>query len=255
MEFKTALLKEDTSAAGEFVGYASTWTRTPDSYGDVVAKGAFADTLKAWEAKGQPIPALWGHRMDDPEYFLGAVKEAEEDDHGLRVRVALDLGNPKAAHVHRLLKSGAVAQMSFAFDILEDATVQVEDGVKARELRKVHLYEVSVVPIGANQDTSIETVKAASPEPVLTAAQWQRLAGKAAVSEALSDEEIAALKAIAGEWIASQTDDPQEGEGDSNTEQAEAGQEASKAARAEAVARLNQQIDALTGGQKGAGAE
>ena len=236
MEFKTALLKEDSSAAGEFVGYASTWTRTPDSYGDVVAKGAFAETLKAWEAKGRPIPALWGHRMDEPECFLGAVTEAEEDDHGLRVRVALDLDNPKAAHVHRLLKAGLVAQMSFAFDILEDGTVQVEDGVKARELRKVRLYEVSVVPIGANRDTSIEDVKSDS-------------------GDDFTSEQIKVLKAIADEWIADHADDdPQEGEGDSNVDAGKAAQECGKSARAEAVARLNQQINALKWGQEGAGA-
>ena len=27
-------------------GYASTWTKTPDSYGDIVIKGAFTETLK-----------------------------------------------------------------------------------------------------------------------------------------------------------------------------------------------------------------
>lgn len=235
MEFKTVTLKEDTDSAGEFVGYASTWTRTPDSYGDVVAKGAFSETLSQWEEKGLPIPALWGHRMDDPDYFLGHVKEAVEDDHGLRVRVALDFGNPKAAQVHRLLKSKAVAQMSFAFDVLQDATVQVEDGVKARELRKVNLYEVSVVPIGANQDTSIEHVKSDTDSD----------------SEFTSDQ-IQALKALADEWIHEhEDDDPPEGEGDSNAGDAEATQEGGKAARVEAVARINHEIDALTG-QKGA---
>ena len=236
MEFKTATLTEDASAVGEFVGYASTWTRTPDSYGDVVAKGAFADTLKAWESKGTPIPCLWGHRMDEPECFLGAVIEAEEDDHGLRVRVALDLDNPKASRVYQLLKSRLVAQMSFAFDIREDRTVEVDDGVKARELVRVDLYEVSVVPIGANQDTSIEDVKSNS-------------------GDDFTSEQIKALKAIADEWIADHAnDDPQEGEGDSNADAGKAAQECGKSARAEAVARLNQQINALTGGQEGAGA-
>lgn len=47
MEFKTTgtlSRKTDGDHAG-FVGYASTWTRDPDSYGDVVAKGAFTRTL------------------------------------------------------------------------------------------------------------------------------------------------------------------------------------------------------------------
>lgn len=235
MEFKTVVFKEDATQKGEFVGYASTWTRNPDSYGDVVAKGAFANTLKDWAEKGASIPALWGHRMDDPSMFIGAVKEAKEDDHGLRVRVALYLDNPIAAQVYRLLKSKAVAQMSFAFDILEDRTVKLDDGTKVRELVEVRLYEVSVVPVGANQDTSIEDVKSGDSD-----------------KSPFTGEQLKALKALADEWIAGHTDDdPQEGEGGSNDSGAETGQEAGKASRAEAVARINDQINALIG-QEGA---
>ena len=164
MEFKTTgTLSRKTDGDGDhagFVGYASTWTRDPDSYGDVVAKGAFTRTLKEWGEKGLPIPVLWGHRLDDPKYFIGAVKTAKEDDHGLKVDVDLDADSPTAEHVRRLLKSGAVAQMSFAFDVRDSGDIELDDGRKARELRDLRLYEVSVVPIGANQDTSIETVKA-----------------------------------------------------------------------------------------------
>ena len=45
--FKTRDDDEDLKD-GEFIAYPSTFTRTPDSYGDIVAKGAFADTIKAW---------------------------------------------------------------------------------------------------------------------------------------------------------------------------------------------------------------
>ena len=38
--FKTG--PEEGLKDGEFIAYASTFTREPDSYGDVVAKGAFA---------------------------------------------------------------------------------------------------------------------------------------------------------------------------------------------------------------------
>jgi hypothetical protein len=55
--------------------------------------------------------------------------------------------------------------MSFAYDVLEGGEAQREkaDGEKETvyELRKLKLYEVSVVPIGANQETSILAVKAA----------------------------------------------------------------------------------------------
>ena len=226
VEFKTVAVKAGESA-GEFVGYASTWTRTPDSYGDVVARGAFAATLADWEARGLPIPVLWGHRMDDPAMFIGTVLEAVEDDHGLKVTGLLDLDNPTGAQVHRLLRTGAVAQMSFAFDIVEDATVTLDDGTKARELRAVNLFEVSIVPVGANSDTSIEDVKT-HVETLLTAEQWE-------VLREMADTALASRRETA----------PEEGEGEGNSGVVEAGQEPGKAARLEAVARLNEQVNAL----------
>ncbi|MBT1177587.1 HK97 family phage prohead protease [Bifidobacterium callimiconis] len=150
----------DALAEGEFVAYASTWTRTPDSYGDVVAKGAFSQSLKAWEKSGDPIPLLYDHNDSDPDYNIGYVKSAIEDDHGLRIVGSLDIeDNDKARQVYRLLKARRIRQMSFAYSVEEQAPVKAKDGATANELRRVNLYEVSVVPMGANQDTSIENVK------------------------------------------------------------------------------------------------
>ena len=64
-------------------GYASTFDREPDSYGDIVAKGAFAETLKQWGEREAHIPFLYGHRLDDPKYNIGWC-EAEEDERGLK---------------------------------------------------------------------------------------------------------------------------------------------------------------------------
>lgn len=145
---------------GQFEAYASTFTREPDSYGDVVAKGAFDATLKEWGESGNILPVLWGHNMTDPDYNIGGAVEVSEDDHGLRVKGQLDLDNPKAAQVYRLIKGKRVGQMSFAFDVLDEGTV-TENGQKFNELRALKLYEVSIVPIGANQDTEILAVKSA----------------------------------------------------------------------------------------------
>lgn len=145
---------------GEFEAYASVFGNV-DSYGDVVMPGAFADSLKEWGDGPATLPVLWGHNMSDPDYNIGAVLEAVEDEHGLKVRAALDLDAPKAAQVYRLLKAGRVSQMSFAFDVLDGAWAE-RDGVEVYELRKMKLYEVSVVPIGANQETEVLAVKAAA---------------------------------------------------------------------------------------------
>jgi len=147
---------------GEFIAYASTNIREPDSYGDVVAPGAFTDTLKAWAESGNVLPVLYGHRFDDPDYNIGGVLSAEEDEHGLKVHGKLDLDNPKAAQVHRLLTGRRIGEMSFAYDTIEEGQVTLEDGRKANELRKLDLFEVSVVPVGANRDTEVLAVKTAA---------------------------------------------------------------------------------------------
>jgi HK97 family phage prohead protease len=158
---------DDGLEEGEAWVYASTWTRTPDAYGDVVAKGAFTDTIREWKDSGNELPILFGHNMSDPDYFIGGGKEMLEDDHGFLVKIAFDLTpGSKAEKVYRLVKGRRITQLSFAYDVLEDGTVEVPKAGKpdttqtARELRKLKLYEVSVVPIGANQDTEVLAVKA-----------------------------------------------------------------------------------------------
>ncbi|UGL61817.1 capsid maturation protease [Microbacterium phage Franklin22] len=147
-------------AEGEFLAYASTWTREPDSYGDVVAKGAFADSIEEWDKSDSVLPILFGHDLVDPFSNLGYAKSMVEDDHGLLVHAVLDLENPKAKQVYRMLKGRRINQMSFAFDVLEDGIVDLGDEKTARELRKMKLHEVSVVPFGANSDTEVLAVKA-----------------------------------------------------------------------------------------------
>ena len=159
---------DDELEEGEFIGYASVFGNK-DSYGDVVFPGAFTEDLDAWAKSGNVIPVLFGHRMDDPDYNLGGLKAAEEDEKGLRVHGVLDLQNPKAAQTYRLLKGRRISQMSFAYDILEagwekgDLGLRDKDGNVVEEeyyaLRKMHVHEVSLVPIGANQETEIVGVK------------------------------------------------------------------------------------------------
>lgn len=150
---------DDGLQEGQFVAYASVFGNV-DSYGDVVVKGAFADDLAQWKASGYPIPLLFGHNMYDPDFNLGSA-DAVEDDHGLLVTGTLDLENPKSAQTYRLIKGKRINQMSFAYDVIESGQV-TKDGETVTELRKLKLYEVSVVPVGANQETEILAVKAAA---------------------------------------------------------------------------------------------
>lgn len=145
---------------GQFIVYPSTFTREPDAYGDVVAKGAFLDDIKAWEESGNVLPGLFGHRMDDPDFYVAWAIEQGEDEHGWWVKGEFDMDSPKGPHVYRLVKGRRLNQLSFAFDVLDEGRVETETGDAVNELRKLRVYEFSFVPIGANQDTSVLAVKA-----------------------------------------------------------------------------------------------
>lgn len=151
---------EDGLEEGEFIVYPSTFIKEPDSYGDIVAKGAFLDTIQEWKDSGNTLPGLYGHRMDDPDYFVAGATEMSEDDHGWRVKGKFDLDSPKGPQVYRLVKGRRLNQLSFAYDVLDEKTITLEDGRKANELQRLKVYEFSFVPIGANQDTSVVAVKA-----------------------------------------------------------------------------------------------
>lgn len=188
---------DDGLEEGRFTLYASTFTRTPDAYGDVVAKGAFLDDIEAWKASGLTMPVLWGHRMDDPDMFIGGADGLAEDDRGYLVDGLLDLDNPKASQVYRLMKGKRVTQASFAYDVLDEAQVTLEDGTKANELRKLKVYEVSVVPIGANQDTEILAVKAQTDALTAGMKAGRVLAQKHIDSLRTAQEAIGAVIAVA----------------------------------------------------------
>jgi HK97 family phage prohead protease len=158
--FRVSLKEQGEGDGNErtFEGYASTFDREPDSYGDVIAPGAFADTLKAFEDQGRRIPLLFGHVMDDPDYNLGYV-DASEDEKGLHVVGHIFMDTPKGETVYQLLKRGQVDRMSFAYDVLDDGVVTLEDGTKAHELRKLDLFECSIVTVPANEHAEITEVK------------------------------------------------------------------------------------------------
>ncbi|UDL14852.1 head maturation protease [Arthrobacter phage Sarge] len=151
---------EDGLEEGQFLVYPSTFIKEPDSYGDIVAKGAFLDTIAEWKESGNTLPGLYGHRMDDPDYFVAGAVDMGEDEHGWWVKGEFDLESPKGPQVYRLVKGRRLNQLSFAFDTLDEKSVTLEDGRKANELQRLKVYEFSFVPIGANQDTSVVAVKA-----------------------------------------------------------------------------------------------
>jgi len=152
-EFSVKSAAEDT---GTISGYFSTYDRKVDSYGDIVAPGAFTETIKAREDSGHPFPLCWNHDLDQ---IIGKVDSIEDTEKG-PLMTASFFDTPLAQEKREIVKSGVVYQFSFAYDVLEAGPVELEDGTKANELRKLDLFEVSIVPIPANQNAVLTDVKA-----------------------------------------------------------------------------------------------
>jgi len=148
----------DQGNDGEFEAIVSVFDNI-DTYGDVVRPGAFTNTLREWATKGDPIPVLWSHDWQDPFSHIGIVVEAKETERGLWVKGQLDLDNPKANQVHKLLKGGRVKQFSFAYDILDGTYAKDEAGNNIYELNELRLHEVGPCLVGVNQDTELLAVK------------------------------------------------------------------------------------------------
>jgi HK97 family phage prohead protease len=145
-----------------------------DLAGDRIVKGAFADSLKAWEQKGRPIPVVFSHDWQNLDAHIGEVLEAKETDEGLWVKAQLDMEDPKAAKVFRLMKSGRLVEFSFAYDVLEE---KLQNG--ANELLKLDVIEVGPTLKGMNPATQLLGVKSTGPEHAarIPAARKQAVAG------------------------------------------------------------------------------
>lgn len=157
MKRKEFLCEYKDAGSGTIEGYASTWVKKPDSYGDVVLKGAFAKSLAEDWNGGKGIPLLWAHQMDNLKSFIGTAT-ADEDDYGLHFVATFD-DTEEAQRVRSLYKDGRLKKFSFAFDVMENGLVTLEDGTKANELREVKLFEISAVTVPANDTAEVVDVK------------------------------------------------------------------------------------------------
>lgn len=148
-------VKSDDIEEGIIGGYASVFGNV-DSYGDIVVKGAFSRFLSELRAKGKVISVFYGHNMEDPKANIGWVTELREDDHGLWFKAQLDLsGDTYGRLVYAQLKDGRLDSLSFGFSVVDSGNTDA-----GYELRDLELYEISVVPIPANQEALVTEVKA-----------------------------------------------------------------------------------------------
>jgi HK97 family phage prohead protease len=138
-----------------------------DAGGDRLFKGAFKKTLRD---NGGRVKHLWQHDMSQPP--IAAVKELREVGRdelpegvqkvypeatgGLMV-VRKYLETPRGDEILAGIVSGAISEMSFAYDALrydfEEVKGDDEPGITVRNLKEVRLWETSDVVWGMNAAT------------------------------------------------------------------------------------------------------
>ena len=149
---------KEVSEAGEFSGYGSVYD-VIDFYGEVVAPGAFAGSLRKWAAKDRLPPVLWQHNSREP---VGPFTLMREDSKGLYVEGQLLVGDvQRATEARALMKAKAVSGMSIGFDTIIE---EFNKDTKLITLKEIDLWEVSIVTFPANEAAQIENVKAVMAE-------------------------------------------------------------------------------------------
>lgn len=139
--------------AGQFSGYGSVFD-VVDKGKDIVAKGAFAESLATWRKSGRAVPVLWQHQPDQP---IGSWSGLKEDDHGLIGVADLWLEDaPYAKLAYKGMKTKAITGLSIGYRV-KDYSYDETTGIYT--LKKLDLVEISVVTNPMNDDARIADVK------------------------------------------------------------------------------------------------
>lgn len=139
---------------GLLAGHASLFG-VEDAFADVVAPGAFRESLDGHRHKGTWPKMLWQHEAREP---IGVWDEMREDEVGLFVRGRLILDVQRGREAHALLRAGALDGLSIGFRTVEAA---IDEKTGLRTLNRIDLFEVSPVTFPALEGARVSTVKAA----------------------------------------------------------------------------------------------
>ncbi len=144
-EFKSFRFElESAGDDGEFSGYAAVFGNV-DSGGDVIEKGAFAQTIVD---DFDRIKILSQHNSCDLP--IGKPLELREDEKGLFIRGKIS-DTQAGRDIKTLLKDGVLAELSIGYDAIDFDF----DSVGVRHLKQIRLWEVSIVTWAMNDQAKI----------------------------------------------------------------------------------------------------
>ncbi len=160
----TALDLKSVGADGAFEGYASVFNRE-DMGRDVVAPGAFRDTLEERGAAG--VRMLFQH---DPGQPIGVWTRLQEDRTGLYAIGRLNPDVARAREVMSLMREGAIDGLSIGFKAVK---ARRDPRTRIRRIERIDLWEISVVTFPMLPEARIARTKGWTP-PLATERDFER---------------------------------------------------------------------------------
>jgi HK97 family phage prohead protease len=157
MERMTVKAVATATEVGWFTALAAVFGNV-DRDGDRIVKGAFAQSIEAWQDTGRTVPLHWNHSAD-PDDIIGHIdpRSMVETDRGLVVEGQLDLeGSDRARKAWRAMKTGSIG---LSFGYLAQRQRKAGDG--ANELLAIDLFEISLTPGPSNSATAVLSMKSA----------------------------------------------------------------------------------------------
>lgn len=153
-------------AAGDamtFSGYGAVFGNV-DSYGDVIAPGAFAKTIAAFKSGARAWPAMLlqhgGFGAAEDLTPIGVWTDFAEDGIGLRVEGRL-ADTPRGQEAYALMRMEprpAINGLSIGYSTIKFSSPRNSDA-GGRLLEELDLFEVSLVTFPANSRARVSSVK------------------------------------------------------------------------------------------------
>ena len=157
MEYKTVPFSikataDSSSDVLRFSGLGAAFGNV-DSYGDVIERGAFAESISRKRPKMLMHHGFGEHSITP----VGSWTELQETDDGLAVKGELFLETDPLRLVGRAMRAGELDGLSIGYI----PTVVEAKGDDQRVLKRIDLWEISIVTWPANQEATVTAIKAA----------------------------------------------------------------------------------------------
>ena len=149
------VVKDSNDESMIIKGYASVFGNL-DSDMDVIHKGSFNRTIKAWGPEGKDrIKLVAQHDISRP---VARITELKEDSNGLYMEAKFGT-HRDGQDYYKMAAEGIINEFSVGF-----VPVQKEENEKGGyDITEIKLYEVSMVTVAANDEAVVTEVKELDP--------------------------------------------------------------------------------------------